>query len=144
MEWWVVRVPYHHPIVLPFPLVPCPFQGGTPSPSHNSSTGLRSLQGYSHPVLMGGMPIQSWWGRYSPSGLDGSTLSPSTPIGAGWGYPPVRDWMGVPPMWDWIALLPRTVRLLRFPAGGLSWLLDIYLILLDISWCFACDDVGCV
>ena len=90
---------YHHPIILPLPLFPCPFWGGVPpSPSHNSSTGHKSL---------GDTPSRIWMrAPLPPSGTDGGN-----PLGSGWGYPPIRDWMALE------QVMARAVRLLRFPAG---------------------------
>ena len=104
-------VPHHYPIILP--LVPCPFWGGTPSPSHNSSTGSRSLPG-GYPIhsQMGGTPSSSQHVGSTPSsprqGPPGQDLvGGGTPPPSGLdGLPPCQDWMGVPHCWNWIGVPP--------------------------------------
>ena len=52
-------------------------------------------------------------------------LGGDPPIGTGWGTLPVRTGWGTPPPWEWMVLgqvMLRAVRLLRFPAEGLSCL----------------------
>ena len=54
--------------------------------------------------LIGGYPIQSWWGS-TPSSYDGGGY-PGVPPGPGMGYPPVQTWDGVPPVQTWDGVLP--------------------------------------
>ena len=83
-------MPHLHPVI--FPVVPCPFWGSTPSPSHNTSTGPRSFP----PLLARGVLSSSprqWAGRV-PSSQNWMGL-PHTRIG--WGYHPVRTGWGIVP-----------------------------------------------
>ena len=70
-----------HPTILP--LVSCPFQGGTPSPSHNTSTGPMSFPGDT-PVT-------------GPRSLPGGTPGWVPPSQVRMGYPPLaRSGCGTP------------------------------------------------
>ena len=119
------RVPHLHPVILP--LVPCPFHGGTTSPSHNSSTGPMSFSGGTHlqsiilplvpcpfsrypsewshvPVPGGGYPVPGM-GHPVPGGV--STLVPDG------GYP-------IPWPWPGLGYLPGTGYVYTgYAAGGM-------------------------
>ena len=72
-------LPHLHPIILP--LVPCPFWGSTPSPSHNTSTGPMSF--------LGGTPSPSHNTSTGPISFLGEVLQRLVP-GQDRGYPPAR------------------------------------------------------
>ena len=69
---------------------------GLPHPGHG---------GVSHPVMVGGFPIQSWWGvPWVPPSRPGWGVSPTIQTWLGypphpdlaWGYPIQSWWVGVP------------------------------------------------
>ena len=96
-------VPHLHPTILP--LIPCSFQGGTPSPSHNTSIGPMSfLGGYPSQVRMGNPPPQLGQGLGTParSGWD----TPKPPSSSRTNRGQYKRW---------------SVRILQFPKGGLSF-----------------------
>ena len=148
-------VPHLHPIILP--LVPCPFWGATPV------TGPRSLsRGYSTPRLGGGgVPqdgVPPWPGQDGvpyPLARSGSGTPPSPsqvrmgylPSQVRMGYHPIQAGQdGVPSPWPGLGyppppprrVMPRAVRLLRFPTGGLScYILSPLLQQFVVTWVYA-------
>ena len=105
--WEGGGLPHLHPIIL----LPCcmPFLGGgvgTPSPSHNTSTGPMPF--------LGGTPVPGR-GRV-PQSCSGVPTMGYPSVRSGWGTP----WLGQPPLPPPGQVMQRAVRLLRFPAGRLS------------------------
>ena len=101
-----------HPIILP--LVLCPFPGGTPPPSHNTSTGPRGGnpilldgEGGSTPILRASSGPKSRMGGV-PQGTPCQDWIEVTPHWDWMGAPPPGDWMGYLPCLDWVGvpLLP--------------------------------------
>ena len=103
--------------------VTCSFQS-TPSPSHNTSTGPMSfLEGT--PVTDGGgiLHSQAGDGYCSPRWGYPSTGQGGTPS---W-VPPDQIRMGTPRQVMLEQVMLRAVRLLQFPAGGLSCLSSVFI-----------------
>ena len=99
---------------VPQSLVPCPFWGGgTPVSVPMSYPG-------------GGVPQschRACWGSTSRTGVPPSQDWGINPPPSGMtGIPPART--GVPPPSNLGQVMPRAVRLVRFPAGGLSRLME--------------------
>ena len=116
------------------PILP---NGGTPSfPTWEYP--IQDWMGVPPSGLDGGSPCQAWMGiPPTPLGLDGGTLHQNL------------DGVTPPPPLEWMALgqvMPRAVRLLRFPTGGLSYYNEFWPWSLTTNnfHCGKCDRVSTV